>query len=53
MLEDEEYLDKVFPKGKTKFRGIAIVLMILAREIGKEQMTYSHALKGRVSNDTN
>ena len=29
--EDEEYLDKEFPKGKTKFRGQAMVLLALAR----------------------
>jgi len=30
--EIEEYLDKEFPKGKTKFRGQAMVLLALARQ---------------------
>lgn len=34
---DEEYLDKKFPKGETKFRGEAMVLLALAREVGKEE----------------
>jgi len=29
--KDEEYLDEQFPKGKTKFRGQAMVLLALAR----------------------
>lgn len=36
--EDERYLNKEFPKGKTKFRGQAIVLLTLSRHQGtKEQ----------------
>lgn len=33
--KDEEYLDKEFPKGETKFRGQAMVLIALARQEGK------------------
>ena len=36
---DERYLNKEFPKGETKFRGQAMVLLALAREQGKEQAT--------------
>ena len=35
--EDEEYLDEQFPKGETKFRGQAMVLLALARQVGEEQ----------------
>ena len=38
LTRDEEYLDKEFPKGKTKFRGQAIVLLALAREQGRLEM---------------
>ena len=34
--EDENYLDKEFPKGKTKFRGQAMVLLALARQEGQQ-----------------
>ena len=33
---DEDYLDKEFPKGKTKFRGQAMVLLTLARKEGQK-----------------
>jgi hypothetical protein len=36
MKTDEEYLDKEFPKGKTKFRGQAMVLLALARKEGQQ-----------------
>ena len=36
MKTDEEYLDKEFPKGKTKFRGQAMVLLALAKQEGKQ-----------------
>lgn len=32
--KDIEYLDQEFPKGKTKFRGKAMVLLSLARGVG-------------------
>ena len=35
--KDEEYLDKEFPKGKTKFRGQAMVLLALARKEGMKK----------------
>ena len=35
--EDIEYLDKEFPKGETKFRGQAMVLLALSREVGKKE----------------
>jgi len=34
--EDIEYLEKEFPKGKTRFRGQAMVLLTLAREQGEQ-----------------
>ena len=37
MRTAEEYLDEQFPKGKTKFRGQAMVLLALAREEGRLQ----------------
>lgn len=37
LKKDEEYLDEEFPKGKTKFRGQAMVLLALARREGKKQ----------------
>ena len=37
MRTAEEYLDEQFPKGKTKFRGQAMVLLALAREEGRFQ----------------
>lgn len=43
--EDIEYLDKEFPKGKTKFRGQAMVLLALAREQGKQE-----TLKNEIKN---
>ena len=33
--KDIEYLDEKFPKGKTKFRGEAMVLLAMARQQGK------------------
>jgi hypothetical protein len=36
---DIEYLEKEFPKGETKFRGQAMVLLALAREQGIKQTT--------------
>ena len=37
MIEaDKDYLDKEFPKGKTKFRGQAMVLLALARREGQK-----------------
>ena len=36
--KDIEYLDKEFPKGKTKFRGEAMVLLALAREEGENEL---------------
>lgn len=35
--EDIEYLDENFPKGKSKFRGEAMVLLALARRQGKSE----------------
>ena len=35
--KDIEYLDEQFPKGKTKFRGEAMVLLALARKHGEEK----------------
>lgn len=35
---DEEYLNQEFPKGKTKFRGQAMVLLALARKEGKAEL---------------
>ena len=35
-MKDEEYLDEQFPKGETKFRGQAMVLLALARQVGKQ-----------------
>ena len=35
--EDIEYLDKMFPKGESKLRGEAMVLLALARKEGKHQ----------------
>ena len=35
---DEEYLNQEFPKGKTKFRGQAMVLLALARKEGKSEL---------------
>ena len=35
---DEEYLNQEFPKGKTKFRGQAMVLLALARKQGKSEL---------------
>jgi predicted RNA-binding protein len=35
--EDIEYLDQEFPKGKTKFRGQAMVLLALARKQAKSE----------------
>ena len=35
--EDEEYLDEKFPKGKSKLRGEAMVLLALARRKGKQE----------------
>jgi len=35
--EDKEYLDNNFPKGKTKFRGQAMVLLALSRNQGKSE----------------
>ena len=37
LKKDEEYLDKEFPKGKTKFRGQAMVLLALARNQGRQE----------------
>ncbi len=37
-MKDEDYLDEQFPKGKTKFREQAMVLLALAREVGKEDL---------------
>ncbi len=34
-MKDIEYLDEKFPKGKTKFRGEAMVLLSLARREGR------------------
>ena len=34
--KDEEYLNKEFPKGETKFRGQAMVLLSLARRQGEK-----------------
>lgn len=34
LKKDEEYLDKEFSKGKTKFRGQAMILLVLARQEG-------------------
>ena len=36
ILKDEEYLDEQFPKGETKFRGQAMVLLALARQVGQK-----------------
>ena len=36
-IEDEEYLDEKFPKGKSKLRGEAMVLLALARRRGKQE----------------
>lgn len=36
-LEDEEYLDEKFPKGMSKLRGEAMVLLALARRRGKQE----------------
>lgn len=38
MKKDIDYLDEKFPKGKTKFRGEAMVLLTLARQVGKENV---------------
>ncbi len=35
--KDKEYLEEKFPKGKTKFRGEATVLLLLARMQGMKQ----------------
>ena len=35
--KDIEYLDKEFPKGETKFRGQAMVLLALARREGEQK----------------
>jgi len=35
--KDLEYLDEKFPKGKTKFRGEAMVLLALARKEGRAE----------------
>jgi len=35
-LTAEEYLEKEFPKGETKFRGQAMVLLALAKIEGRE-----------------
>lgn len=35
--KDMDYLDEQFPKGKTKFRGQAMVLLAFAREEGKSE----------------
>ena len=35
-MKDEEYLDEQFPKGETKFRGQAMVLLALARQVGQK-----------------
>ena len=40
MKEDEEYLDEKFPKGD-KRRGEAMVLMILGRIVGKEEIKWN------------
>ena len=37
MIEDEKYLDEKFPKGKSKLRGEAMVLLTLARRRGKQE----------------
>ena len=37
-ITDEEYLEQEFPKGKTKFRGQAMVLLALARQQGKQEV---------------
>ena len=36
-MKDENYLDEQFPKGETKFRGQAMVLLALARLVGKQE----------------
>ena len=36
-IEDEEYLDEKFPKGMSKLRGEAMVLLALARRRGKQE----------------
>jgi len=38
MKDDEEYLDEKFPKGKSKLRGEAMVLLALARKVGREEV---------------
>lgn len=38
ILKDEEYLDEKFTKGKSKLRGEAMVLMALAREVGRKEI---------------
>jgi len=37
MAKDIEYLDEQFPKGKTKFRGQAMVLLALSRTQGRAE----------------
>jgi hypothetical protein len=38
MNKDTDYLEEHFPKGKTKFRGEAMVLLALSRQVGKEEL---------------
>ena len=38
LSKDIEYLEKQFPKGETKFRGQAMVLLALARIEGKAEL---------------
>ena len=47
----EEYLDQEFPKGETKFRGQAMVLLALAKHEGKLQAIneFKEKLKERLS----
>jgi len=37
-MKDEDYLDVKFPKGKTKYRGEALVLLALARMVERERI---------------
>ena len=50
IFEAEEYLDQEFPKGKTKFRGQAMVLLALTKqEKDKEASEKVEELKTRVN----
>jgi hypothetical protein len=44
MEEDEKYLDEKFPKGKTKFRREAMVLLALARKEGRKEINIAKIL---------